>query len=99
MEYTAKEIATIIKACRNSSVLEFECGWLKFKLEPKAQVVQTIPFQQTLFDPSQAHNQELTKEVIQNDINEFDEEDHLAQLIASDPVEYEKQKQFGELDA
>ena len=82
-KFTAKEISTILRSCKESGVTNFKCGGLELSFEPA--VVESHVVEEVYEDPrqDQAVHQEIEDD---DDLRALD----LQNLMISDPIAYEK---------
>jgi hypothetical protein len=86
--FTAKDISTIIRACRDTGVRSLDCGGLKlqFHEEAPAQVLEPV------------NNAPYAADMEVEEISVEDDEDlrelELQNMMLSDPVAYEKHMRY-----
>ena len=87
MDFTAKEISTIIRSCRDTGVREFSCGELKLTFTSTENASPQIA--QTLIGTglSQEVHQTIENEI---DLDEDLQEIELQTLMIEDPMAYER---------
>jgi hypothetical protein len=92
--FTAKDISTIIKACKDSGVRSLDCGGLKLSFEPEEREIAPM---------AGAHQEELIvgpqESMPERELSSEDEEElnelELQNLMISDPVGYENLMRHG----
>ena len=88
--FTAKDISTIIKSCKDSGVTSLECGGLKLSFDPVDPDPMQVGLQ--LAPALEGNEKELLERQVEDDNELRDLE--LQNLMIDDPVGYEKHMRY-----
>ena len=91
-KFTAKEISSIIRSCKDSGVTSFECGGLKLSFEPVVVAKDDFGLSDEHVMPTNTAEHDLISQKLEedDDLRELD----LQNLMIDDPIAYEKHMRY-----